>query len=240
MPGEVVGGDRCAEGADASRRTARRHHPRRRRRAPSSASARSVRCQGGLRRGGRPPIGIPSAKKTVGEPGVRAELVGSPARCSTRDPGRPGSLRRRRSPAANASAPRQDRSLVDGRRPIPRIAPGTVIVSGPVSGIEVPWAARSRFGVRAGRRAAGRVDRHELPVGVLDEREQVAAHAAHVRVDDRERHGGVEGGVDGVAAGSRRRPRPPRKRRDGAWRRPIGRREPRSPRGRGSVVIRGA
>ena len=55
------------------------------------------------------------------------------------------------------------------------------------------------FGVRAGRRAAGRIDRHELPVWVLDEGEQVAADAAHVRVDDRERHGGVERGVDGVA-----------------------------------------
>ena len=56
-------------------------------------------------------------------------------------------------------------------------------------------------GIRAGRRAAGRVDGHELPVGVLDEREEVAADAAHVWVDDRERHGGVQGGIDRVAAG---------------------------------------
>ncbi|GBC87447.1 hypothetical protein HRbin12_01453 [bacterium HR12] len=48
---------------------------------------------------------------------------------------------------------------------------------------------------------AARVQRDRAPVGLLDQREEVAAHPAHVRVDDGEGRGGGEGGVDRVAAG---------------------------------------
>ena len=81
----------------------------------------------------------------------------------------------------------------------PRTAPGTVTVAGPASGI----VGRGSRGARRGRRRrgpAGGVDRDELAVGVLDEREQIAADAALMRVDDGERDRRVEGRVHGVAA----------------------------------------
>ena len=84
----------------------------------------------------------PVGEEDLREPGVRAELVGAP-RDAPREiagDGEPlGGLDRGAERLRATAGPRPG----GGRRPIRGRRPGTVIVAGPASGIEVPWAARS-------------------------------------------------------------------------------------------------
>ena len=144
---------------------------------------------------GRDPI----AEEDVRETGVPAEAVGA-SREAPREvtgDGEPlGGLDR----GAERLTPRPDRSLaVDG---LPSAdGAGDRDRGGAGVGHRGAVGGSEPCGVGGGGCPAGRVDRHELPVRVLHQGEEVPADPAHVRVHDRERDRGVERGVDGVAPG---------------------------------------
>ncbi len=158
--------------------------------------------QGRLPEGGalrRDAVGV----EDVRESGIRAKLLGAP-RDAPREIAGDGCSLGGIDRGAERVGPRPDGALAVQGLPSPD---GAGHRDRGRAGLGHGGAVRAAevFGVGAGRCAAGGIDRHELPVGVLHEGEEVAAHSAHVRGDDRERHGGVQRGVDGVPPARERR-----------------------------------
>ncbi len=104
---------------------------------------------------------------------------------------------RERDRRAERLAPRQPRALIVQGRPAAHRARDGDGVGPELRHVRAVRGAE-RIGVDAGGSPPARVDRDRLPVGPLHQREQVAAHAAVVRVADRERDRGRERGVQGV------------------------------------------